>query len=217
MTAVVLAAGAGTRMGSPKLLLPLDGKPLLAHVLDLVDRLPVDGRVLVLGAEADAIRTALFSPPSRLGSFAPSLRWEGVGGRVGEAPSPRPSPTEGRGGLEVRWRVVVNEGWREGMGSSLRRAAEEADDGLLVFLGDMPWVPEGAARAVLARAGDRPVAPAHRGRRGFPVYLPRALRPALLALRGDQGARDLLGNCELIPWPDDGVVRDVDREEDLRA
>ncbi len=192
MTAVVLAAGAGTRMGSPKLLLPLDGKPLLAHVLDLVDRLPVDGRVLVLGAEADAIRTVVF--PSH----------------------PGPLSRRGESG-QVRWRVVVNEGWREGMGSSLRKAAEAVDDALLVFLGDMPWVPEGAARAVLARAGDRPVAPAHRGRRGFPVYLPRALRPALLALRGDQGARDLLGNCELIPWPDDGVVRDVDRQEDLRA
>lgn len=213
MTAVVLAAGAGTRMGRPKLLLPLEGKPLLAHVLGLVDRLPVDGRVLVLGAEADAIREALFSPREAL--ISPSLRWEGVGGRVGEAPSPRPSSTEGR--AEVPWRVVVNEGWREGMGSSLRRAAEEADDGLLVFLGDMPWVPEGAARAVLARAEDHPVAPAFNGQRGFPVYLPRSLRPALLALQGDRGARDLLGEVELVPWPDDGVVRDVDREEDFRA
>ncbi len=190
VTAVVLAAGAGTRMGRPKLLLPLDGKPLLAHVLGVVEGLPVDGRVLVLGAEADAVRTVVF--PSH----------------------PGPLSRRGESG-QVRWRVIVNERWREGVGSSLCRAAEEVDGALLVFLGDMPWVPEEAARAVLARAGDRPAAPAYLGRRGFPVYLPRALRPSLLSLRGDQGARDLLGGCELIPWPDDGVVRDVDRVEDL--
>lgn len=113
--------------------------------------------------------------------------------------------------------MIVNEDWKEGMGSSLRRAAEAVDDGMLVFLGDMPWVPEGAARAVLAQPGDRPVAPAWRGRRGFPVYLPSLLRPRLLQLSGDRGARDLLGNCEVIPWDDPGVVRDVDAIEDLGA
>lgn len=86
---------------------------------------------------------------------------------------------------------------------------------MLVFLGDMPWVSEEAARAVLARAGDRPVAPMYGGRRGFPVYLPPSLRPQLRALSGDHGARDLLRECDLIPWPDDGVIRDVDRAEDL--
>ena len=31
---IVLAAGRGARMGRPKQLLPLDGRPLLQHVLD---------------------------------------------------------------------------------------------------------------------------------------------------------------------------------------
>jgi len=111
--------------------------------------------------------------------------------------------------------VIVNEAWEEGIGSSLRRAAEEVEDGMLIFLGDMPWVPEEAARAVLSRAGDHPVAPAYRGRRGFPVYVPPSLRPQLLALHGDKGARDLLAECHVVPWEDPGVIRDVDRVEDL--
>ncbi len=240
MTGVVLAAGAGTRMGRPKLLLPLSGRPLLVWVVDLVNRLPLDKRVIVLGAEAEAIRGALFSPhprpsPARERPMTPWLcsvaaclrRTLGVGDRprryTTSPPSdgvgflfPPPSDGKGRGrGGRALWHVIVNERWKEGMGSSLRRAAEEAEGGMLVFLGDMPWIPEEAARAVIAQAGDRPVAPAYRGQRGFPVYLPLVLRPALRSLRGDQGARDLLGGCQLVPWPDDGVIRDVDRVEDL--
>ncbi|MBC7093632.1 nucleotidyltransferase family protein [Candidatus Bipolaricaulota bacterium] len=191
MTGVVLAAGAGRRMTSPgpKLLLPLNGWPILAWVLELVERLPLAERVLVLGADAQAIRQALFPP------------------------HPGPLPQGGEGG--GRWRIVINEDWHEGIGASLRRAAEEVEGGMLLFLGDMPWVPEAGARAVLARVGDRPVALSYRGQRGFPVYLPPSLRPGLLALAGDVGARWLLSDCELIPWDDPGVIRDVDVADDL--
>src|SRR5829696_5458918 len=39
---LVLAAGGSTRMGRPKQLAELDGRPLLAHVLAAVDAAPVD-------------------------------------------------------------------------------------------------------------------------------------------------------------------------------
>ena len=114
--------------------------------------------------------------------------------------------------------MLLNEGWEEGMGSSLRLAARHVDDGMLLFLGDMPEVPEEAALAVLKEAGGRPVAPSYRGRRGFPVYLPPSLRPKLLELSGDIGARGLIEDgCKLIPCDDPGVVRDVDVEEDLKC
>ena len=101
------------------------------------------------------------------------------------------------------------------MGSSLRLAAEHVEGGMLVFLGDMPLVPREAALAVLSRAGERPVAPSFEGRRGFPVYLPAGLRPRLLELKGDIGARDLLREgCDLIPMEVPGVVWDIDTESD---
>jgi CTP:molybdopterin cytidylyltransferase MocA len=180
---------------------------MVAWVVDLVDRLPLDERVIVLGAEADAIREALF-PPDRLSP--------GVASPMRDRPA---SPTRmgGDEGERRPWRIVLNEDWAEGLGSSLRRAAEEVDGGMLVFLGDMPWVPVEGAQAVLAQAGDRPVAPAYRGQRGFPVYLPPQLRPRLHMLDGDSGAREFLANCELIPWDDPGVIRDVDVAEDLHG
>jgi molybdenum cofactor cytidylyltransferase len=59
ITAVVLAAGSSTRMGRAKLLLPLAGKPIVRHVVDAALGAPVDEVVVVLGAGADAVRTAL--------------------------------------------------------------------------------------------------------------------------------------------------------------
>jgi CTP:molybdopterin cytidylyltransferase MocA len=81
----------------------------------------------------------------------------------------------------------------------------------------MPYVSEAAARAVLAQAGELPVAPAFRGQRGFPVFLPAYLRPKLLGLRGDVGARDFLSDCVLVPWEEPGVILDLDRPEDLEV
>ncbi|MBA2429369.1 MAG: nucleotidyltransferase family protein [Thermoleophilaceae bacterium] len=53
--ALVLAAGAARRYGSPKQLAELDGRPLLEHALEAVAAAPVDRRVVVLGAGAEGI------------------------------------------------------------------------------------------------------------------------------------------------------------------
>jgi molybdenum cofactor cytidylyltransferase len=49
---VVLAAGGSTRMGRPKQLATLDGRPLLAHVLAAADGAPLDRVVVALGGAA---------------------------------------------------------------------------------------------------------------------------------------------------------------------
>jgi nicotine blue oxidoreductase len=50
--AVVLAAGGSTRMGRPKQLADLDGRPLLAHVLASLEDAPVDRVLVALGGAA---------------------------------------------------------------------------------------------------------------------------------------------------------------------
>ncbi len=59
MTAVVLAAGGGERMGRTKMLAPFRGRPLLEWTLQLVQQLSVPHRVLVLGSEAEKVRGAV--------------------------------------------------------------------------------------------------------------------------------------------------------------
>jgi molybdenum cofactor cytidylyltransferase len=49
---LVLAAGGSTRMGRPKQLAELDGRPLLAHVLAAATDAPVDRVVVALGGAA---------------------------------------------------------------------------------------------------------------------------------------------------------------------
>ena len=49
---VVLAAGGSTRMGRPKQLAELDGRPLLAHVLATAAAAPLDRVVVALGGAA---------------------------------------------------------------------------------------------------------------------------------------------------------------------
>jgi len=55
VAAVVLAAGASTRFGSPKVLARLDGRPILEHVLDSVRDAGIPEIVVVLGHFADEI------------------------------------------------------------------------------------------------------------------------------------------------------------------
>jgi molybdenum cofactor cytidylyltransferase len=55
-TGLILAAGSSRRMGSPKQLLLIDGRPLLERVVAHACASRVDDVLVVLGAAADAIR-----------------------------------------------------------------------------------------------------------------------------------------------------------------
>jgi molybdenum cofactor cytidylyltransferase len=59
VVAVVLAAGASSRFGSPKLLAPLAGRPVLEHTLDAVALAGLDDVVVVLGEGAAGIEAAI--------------------------------------------------------------------------------------------------------------------------------------------------------------
>lgn len=65
VSAVLLAAGASTRMGQPKLLLPLGGVPLVRHAARALCETGVDDVLVVTGAEHDRIAAALAGLPVR--------------------------------------------------------------------------------------------------------------------------------------------------------
>lgn len=56
--AVILAAGLATRFGGHKLVAPIDGRPMLQHVLDVAAAAPLTRVVVVLGADAAEIEAA---------------------------------------------------------------------------------------------------------------------------------------------------------------
>jgi molybdenum cofactor cytidylyltransferase len=59
VVAVVLAAGASSRFGSPKLLAQLGGRPLLQHALDAVAEAGLRDVVVVLGEQAPAVEVSI--------------------------------------------------------------------------------------------------------------------------------------------------------------
>ena len=210
--AVVLAAGGSTRMGRPKQLAELDGRPLLAHVLAAVDAAPAD-------RGSGGLRTR---PPVDGGS----------GGLRPRPPVDRVVVALGGAADAVLERVdlgraepLVVEGWAAGMGHVLASTLAQAGDdweAVVVLLGDQPLVPGGAvARVVEAwRAGAGPVVTAtYGGRPGHPKLFDRRLLPDLLRLTGDTGARDLLAThpdrVHRVEVGDLGSDADVDVEADL--
>jgi molybdenum cofactor cytidylyltransferase len=121
--------------------------------------------------------------------------------------------------------TVVCKNAGEGMGTSLAagvRSAADAD-GWIIALADMPFIRPDTLRAVAnaLRGGAAIAAPAFRGERGHPVGFARRYFEALVSLKGDEGARDLLAqqreSVTLLDTGDPGVLRDIDRPSDLTA
>ncbi len=108
--------------------------------------------------------------------------------------------------------VLVNEGWAEGMASSIRLGvgALSGIDGCLVLTCDQPAV---TAEHLARLIGNEVRASRYAGRNGIPAFFPAAVFGDLMELRGDMGARELLagvGSVEL-----EGGELDVDTLRDL--
>jgi molybdenum cofactor cytidylyltransferase len=59
IAAVILSGGASSRMGSPKALLPFQGRPFLEHLLEVTAHREIGVRRVVLGAHAEPIAKAV--------------------------------------------------------------------------------------------------------------------------------------------------------------
>ncbi len=66
LAAVILSGGASRRMGSPKALLPFQGRPFLEHLLDLAKHPKIGVRRVVLGAHAQHIGREVALNPEEL-------------------------------------------------------------------------------------------------------------------------------------------------------
>ena len=121
-------------------------------------------------------------------------------------------------------RVIVNPDYAQGMSTSIQaglRALREGTEGVMIVLGDQPYVTSATMRLLAAefcRTHPPALAPAFNGRRGNPVVIAAALFPAMMELRGDAGFRAVAGRYEIaeIAVGDEGVLLDIDTPSDLR-
>lgn len=175
IAAVVLAAGASSRFGSPKQLAKLHGESLLERAMRLAREAGCAPVVVVLGAGAQPILAAC---------------------ELGDA------------------RVVLNEDWTEGMAASMRAGLRvlEKVDGCVVMTCDMPAVTAAHLRRLIGD-GSEVAGSGYSEKQGIPAYFPSASFEALMALRGEVGARELLrsARCEELSRGE----LDIDTAEDL--
>ena len=107
---------------------------------------------------------------------------------------------------------------KQGMSASLRCGISATFDarGWVVMLADMPFIKPGSISSVMEALceGALLAAPEFEGTRGHPVGFSNALRKELLQLRGDNGARELLGRyadqLKRIAVNDPGILIDID-------
>lgn len=188
VAAIIVAAGSSSRLGQPKQLLMMDGEPMLQRVIRFALTAGVAPVLVVLGANQDAIRSSV--------DFGAAM-------------------------------VVDNADWKEGLASSIRAGLQalekvaSSDSGVLLMGCDQPRVTAPHLRQLIetfaAQASSTVIASAYAGVQGIPAVFPREAVPDLLALRGDRGARALLGQppWPLVSLPLDGGEIDIDRPEDL--
>lgn len=185
VAAVILAAGASRRYGEDKLLVELDGKPLLQHAVDAANASKADEVIIVVGHDADAVLASI---------------------RLGRA------------------RAVTNPDHAEGQSTSLRLGIREASgaDAVVILLGDQPRVTARLIDALVAQTretGSAAVVSSWDGRRSPPTLLRREVWPALDAITGDVGAREIIAGRDdvaVLDVSDDlGSLADVDRPSDL--
>jgi molybdenum cofactor cytidylyltransferase len=66
LAAVILSGGASRRMGSPKALLPYQGRPFLEHLLDIAKHPRIGARRVVLGPDAATISSQVALAPEEV-------------------------------------------------------------------------------------------------------------------------------------------------------
>lgn len=186
--ALVLAAGQSRRMGERnKLLLEVEGVPLVRRVVDAALKSSCDAVLVVTGHEA-----------SRIAAVLPG---EGVS-------------------------TVTCADYASGLSASLKAgiaALPDECDAVVICLGDMPKVTrahiDGLIAAYEPLQGRLVCVPTFRGKRGNPVLWDQRFFAELMELKGDVGARHLIGEharlvCE-VPMDDEGVLTDVDTPDAL--
>lgn len=117
--------------------------------------------------------------------------------------------------------LVINTRATAGQGTSIACgiAASDSADGWIIALADMPAIEIRTIGAVAQalRSGALTAAPFLDGQRGHPVGFAASLRPELLALGGDTGARAILMRHppQQLDVDDAGVLYDVDTKQDI--
>ena len=196
--AVVPAAGRSRRMGRPKLLLRLAGKPVIEHVLAALAVPPVTAIVVVLHRDDEALRRVVSSFASR------DLKTNVL------TVVPTEPPKE----------MIISV--QHALGDLERAFSPNPSDAWLLALADQPTVRSSVVQLLADRWGssDREILiPTFEGRRGHPVLFGWSLAADVLNQPAAEGLNQLVRRCtsqvEEVPVAASDILADLDCPEDF--
>lgn len=195
LAAVILAGGESRRMGSPKALLPYQGRPFLQHLLEITRHPKIGVRRVVLGAHAEPIIQAV---PLARDEIIINEEWE-----KGQLSSIHAAIRSFPAGPECLPSMMT--------------------DGMLLCLVDHPLVSAALVHELIKAfysARKLIVLPAYCGKRGHPTIFSSRLYDELLAAPMDVGARVVVwahqADIEEVPTAEEGVVLNLNDPEAMR-
>ena len=197
--AIILAAGSSSRMGGGrhKLLLPLDDRPVLAHVIDASLESLAHPVIVVLGHQSGKVRAYIkqYTNHDRL------ILIENVHYQQGMSSS-----------LRKGIQTLLADDYKNMNSLQIGSA--------LIVLGDQPLITSKIIDALITAyrsTGKAIVAPLYMGKRGSPVLFDRSLFLELIKVTGDEGGRTVLERhrheVELVEMGDTRANYDVDTWE----
>jgi molybdenum cofactor cytidylyltransferase len=191
LAAVILSGGASQRMGSPKALLPYQGRPFLEHLLDVTTHPKIDVRRVILGAHAEPITDAVRLAPEEV---VINEEWEkGQLSSIHAAIRSLPTGTDGVMLCLIDHPLI---------------SARLVDDLIGHF-----YASQGGGQIKI-------VVPAFRGKRGHPVIFAASLYEELLSAPHEQGARAVVwahaGEVSQMPTTEQGCVLNLNDPETLQ-
>jgi molybdenum cofactor cytidylyltransferase len=173
--AIILAAGSSSRMGGGrhKLLLPLDNRSVLAHVIDACLASKARPIIIVLGHQSDQVRSQI----KQYTMHDDITLVKNVHYQQGMSSS-----------LRIGIQTLLNDDNRKGY------LSYQVDSALIV-LGDQPLITPTVIDALIITyrtTGTPIVAPLYKGKRGSPVLFDKSLFSELIEVTGDEGGRTVL-------------------------
>jgi molybdenum cofactor cytidylyltransferase len=194
ITAIILAAGKSTRMGSPKMLLPWGNTTVIEHVISVFSKAGIEDILVVTGGVHEQVEAVILDCRKKYPARS------------------------------VYNENYITGDMLSSIQCGLRQIADKSVGAAMIGLGDQPQVQEGSVKllheAFLSTKSPL-IVPSYQMRRGHPWLVARSLWNDLLEMRRSYTPRDFLNthaqDIHYVVMDTPSILADLDTPEEYRA
>lgn len=194
ITAIILAAGMSSRMGSPKMLLPWGDTSIIEHVISVFSEAGIDDILVVTGGSHEQVEAIILESRKRY-------------------------PVRGVYNENYERGDMLSS-----IQCGLRKIADKNIGAAMIGLGDQPQVQIGSVQLIrdaYSQTKNPLVVPSFQMRRGHPWLVVRSLWNEILEMDSSHTPRDFLSahaaDIQYVDVDTPSILADLDTPEDYRA